>query len=498
MRIPNSAPEPIRDALEGLHLTETYETSEEHEELTRDATVFLDQLSVSRDAFIVSLRTTAAASRYLSVDRKGVILFDGEEADALTWLGTMLCRPERELFLYVQLLIVAAQTQIGAGRVDNGLMLAQCAHRQLDTFARAQGRYPILSRPASRSGLALAAMVADVIPRFICAHEIGHHFVTNPSEAGSDIKTLRDLYADRDLEPIAGTSAVFSRTKKPDVEYEISKDGHCTATRSASVDRFPKPKKWDGYFPEVAADLFGILFVTEYASRRSIPPLTLLHLISVVFKTMEMRSGIRTLLDTTPAKGVGGIAHFPYSRFAYRASMLPVIVAAIADGRLKGTPVASEYWSSNRQELAVDERTRPSLVEEMELLHIVCRRGLLQALMPTVPDVRLDDFPPDSPVHIRGILQWISAPFAIPQEKFVVKGTYAWVDERGYQALSGWACACMDIARMKWDSNSFRKTYGDDYPGQCSNRSEAELFDIVGKPLWDVIDGTVTFPPGFD
>lgn len=498
MRIPNHAPQSIRDALKGLHLTETYDTSEEHEELTRDATVFLDQLSVSRDAFLVSLRTTAAASGYLSVDRKGVVLFDGEEADALTWLGTMLCRPERELFLYVQLLIVAAQTEIGAGRVDNGLMLAQCAHRQLDTFARAQGHYPILSRPASQSGLALAAMVADVIPRFICAHEIGHHFVTNPSEAGSDIKTLRDLYADRDLEPIPGTSAVFSRTKKPDVEYEISKEGHCTATRSASIDRFPKPKKWDGYFPEVAADLFGILFVTEYASRRSIPPLILLQLISVVFKTMEMRSGIRLLLDTTPAKGAGGIAQFPYSRFAYRASMLPVIVAAIADGRLKGTPVASEYWRSNRQQLAKDEKTRPSLVEEMELLHIVCRRGLLQAVMPAVPDVRPDDLSAESPVHIRGALQWISAPFAIPQEKFVLKGTYAWVGEPGYQALSGWACACTDIARMKWDSNSFRKTYGDDYRRGCSNRSEAELFDIVGKPRWDFIDGRVTFPPEFD
>ena len=147
---------------------------------------------------------------------------------------------------------------------------------------------------------------------------------------------------------------MLSRTKKPDVEYEISKDGQCTATRSASVDRLPKSTKWDGCFPEIAADFFGILFVTEYASRRSIPPLTLLHLISVVFKTMEMRSGIRTLLDTHPTKGVGGIAVFPYSRFAYRASMLPVIVAALADGRLKGTSVASEYWRNNHQKIATD------------------------------------------------------------------------------------------------------------------------------------------------
>ncbi len=254
----------------------------------------------------------------------------------------------------------------------------------------------------------------------------------------------------------------------------------------------------NGYFPEIAADFFGILFVTEYASRRSIPPLTLLHLISVVFKTMEMRSGIRTLLDTPPTKGVGGIAVFPYSRFAYRASMLPVIVAALADGRLKGTSVASEYWRNNHQKIATDKRTMPSLVEEMELFHIVCRRGLLQAVMPTVPNVPIHDSPPEYPIHVQGPLQWIWAPLAIPQEKFVVERTYAWLGERGYQALSGWACACLDIAAMAWDLNTFRKIHGHDYLGRCSTWPEAKLFDIIGKPRWDVIDGTVTFPPRFD
>jgi len=48
------------------------------------------------------------------------------------------------------------------------------------------------------------------------------------------------------------------------------------------------------------------------------------------------------------------------------------------------------------------------------------------------------------------------------------------------------------------DLNTFRKIHGDDYLGRCFTWPEAKLFDIIGKPRWDVIDGTVTFPPRFD
>jgi hypothetical protein len=504
MRIPEGCPQSVRQALDGLKMVETDDSLDEHEDVIREASSFVARFfPADKRAFIASTRTIDAASRYMSLQGTGVVVFDGEEADVLSWLGTMCCRPDREIFFYVQLLITAAQMEIGGGRVDNALTLAQCAHYQLFRFAQSHsGTF----RPATREGLARAVLISKLIPRFICGHEIGHHFVRDPRRGARDIATLRDLYTERDEETVPGTSGVLSRTTKPDTEYDIAADGRCTGARTAAIDRLPKPTKWDGYFPEIAADFVGMLFVTEFARETSVPPLLLLEHLSVVFHVMEMRRQIRTLLDTTPVKSLGGgTATFPYSRFAYRASMLAVLACAIADGRLDSTPLAKDYWGPNQRDVerfAAEQRSADIDVVSMQMLDFICRRGFLEAVSQSGTRVHVDGVPGYNHIQghpiMQGAIDWIDAPLAVPDDKFRFESTYPWIDSPDFQAWSGWACACMDIARMAWDRQALQMICGDDYLRLCAGMSARDLFDTVAIPRWDIVDQAVTFPPRMD
>ncbi len=223
-----------------------------------------------------------------------IVIYDAEQANALSFLLARTLAFERPIFHYNEYAIRCGEFLVGIGRIDSGMRMGQAARHWLRKYAAATGTSPYVSRPLYAEALeSVIKLETYVVSSFLLGHEIGHSIAQHP--IGGDSQHCEVEKRWRQLNPVDADGIKTMRFTRPFIVQKFSAGqpngiAHRGVKLMAVFERVEK-----AMIEECIADFYALLLSSMQALRFDIEPALLITAITELLESSNRQLLLRTV-----------------------------------------------------------------------------------------------------------------------------------------------------------------------------------------------------------
>jgi hypothetical protein len=404
---------------------------------------------------IIPISSMEWTSELRRLEGAPIIVFDVEEANALSFFLTRQMNVDRPIFHYVEHIIRAGEFLLSLGEGAAGLRIGRLGQYRLAQYAATHGTSSALPRPIDLDG-AMAApnmVMSGIIPSFVLGHEIGHYLADYTSHYAATFESLAELWEELSTMPStdgANPRLVHPRFVHPANLQKLDSSGRPAGHAVLSMHMMTSLQAIQRrMISESQADFVGLLAATAAAARLEIPPVLLLQILRIMLEGMERQLLLRQIATRLPRRPERAGIMIDGSRAGSRIRMLLEVVRRISAREL-ADPATQAYWAQLPELDRFESSQLDSLTFAAERSQIVARGAIYYGLGGPPPT---ELYTPEQARSKFGLLAGnmisISAPFYLPDGFYDLASHADWSPhpKAVEPALAGFAAAIRDMTQ---------------------------------------------------
>jgi hypothetical protein len=285
----------------------------------------------------VPVSTIEARSQVRTSKYGNIILFDFEEANAISFLIGRFYSKRPPISFYNEYMIRAAESLFVEKRFTDALRISEIAHARYEQFARKQGTHPHFEIAMNGNALPATAFAARYIPLILLYHEIGHVLI----EHGKPEGLYKFLEKEFDKGNITKGQSGVNFTV-PDIVIKIGPD-HDVVGQNIEGMKFASTWKIRraAFIEEAFCDAISFILSCYTGINEGVPAPTLHHVFVTSLLLSEAVGRIRNIALAMPRELTAGDVRFAISTNGARLYCLNKLVkrmqrgSKFADGRIR-------------------------------------------------------------------------------------------------------------------------------------------------------------------
>ncbi|WP_170359697.1 hypothetical protein [Ruegeria arenilitoris] len=431
------------------------------------------------------------SSTSFSIGRKRLALVDVEQAKAISFLLAKSMMYERPVFSYVEFMVRAAEAFYSAGQHGVALRVAKKANSTLRSYARCHGALPFFPRPFSPDKTTLNAITSNLVLAFVTGHEIGH-IMQGSGDDQSEIEAwVKSVYDRHETEKSHHFDAQMNRFLKPECvqKFDIN-----ALPCGDIVQSIKFAKRWDHLkalqLSEAHSDVFGLLALTDVASKVNTPPDIAASALVGLLEFSEMLMAFRRLLPRLPKKGQRTNVAFEPTNLGFRRFMLVQAIEAVRNREIPVPKEVTDFW--NR--LPEERFNLLSNVNNSGQLFSVSNRSihLARAALIVSSTGSLPEAPQESEILERfgplaGDGFFLASCLKFPERWVKIEQHHDWGPNENDECVPmGYGSAIHDISKLVRKTNA--SLSAENIIRRTSNLSQEKMIQLIRHPRTQVFN----------